>query len=105
MTCAKRIVRCYIHHPTEGLVGVGENICKRPQQYCPREDGEDYTKCKTICQQYGHAEVMALEMAKELAQSSTAVIDGHHYVCEHCDAAMTMAGIAKVEFTERRLRT
>ena len=45
MTCAKAKVRCLI--VKGGRIFEGTNDCLNPQTTCPREPGEDYTKCKT----------------------------------------------------------
>ena len=60
--CAKRRVSCTIID-RGGRVFTGENDCANPQAVCPRAPGEGYEKCRSICQQAGHAEIMALEAA------------------------------------------
>jgi deoxycytidylate deaminase len=96
--CAKRRVTCLIvnHHEEHAF---GENDCANPQKKCPRKPGEDYTKCKTICQQSGHAEIQALAAAKEAGMSvkdATAHIDGHYWICEPCGKALREAGVRAV---------
>jgi pyrimidine deaminase RibD-like protein len=82
---------------------MGENDCANPQQTCPRLPGEDYTKCRTICQQAGHAETVALKKALEWTEragaslvGARAHLRGHHWICEPCGRALQEAGIAKV---------
>jgi hypothetical protein len=72
---------------------VGENLCENPQPVCPREDGEDYTKCKTICRQGGHAELQALDLVGGVADSGVAVVRGHTYACRECQEALFSAGV------------
>lgn len=100
--CAKRRVQCLIY--PVGMAGIyGENDCANPQAVCPREPGEGYEKCKTICQQAGHAEIVALRKAEEWTANAganlvgaTAYVRGHYWICEPCGAALKAAGIAKV---------
>jgi deoxycytidylate deaminase len=92
MTCAKARVFVTLTHP-DGRSWVGENRCGNPQTVCPRASGEDYTKCKTICSQVGHAEEDALQLAGEHANGCSASIRGHTYYCMHCQHAMFAAGV------------
>lgn len=89
--CAKQRVYCTI--TINGRKYEGENDCANPQSVCPREPGEGYEKCKSICQQSGHAEIQALKAAGEFATGSIVVIKGHHYICNDCGIAMKNAGI------------
>lgn len=95
MTCAKRYVRCEIVTP-DGEKFMGTNVCANPQRYCPRQPGEDYEKCKSVCQQHGHAEIIALSRAKEKARGAIAWIN-HDAICGDCLRALAEAGIARVE--------
>ena len=90
--CAKTRVFCEITAPT-GERFVGENWCVNPQPICPRAPGEDYTKCSTVCQQEGHAEVVAVRLAGPLAAGATAVLRGHTYACMACQHALFGAGV------------
>lgn len=100
--CAKRTVTCLIEstHPSGELEWVeGSNWCANPQPVCPREPGEDYTKCKTICRQSGHAETNAVALAKKSGISligGSATIRGHYWICEPCGKALRDAGVARV---------
>lgn len=102
MTCAKRRVTCVIHAPSGELVA-GENWCANPQPACPREEGEGYEKCQSICQQLGHAEETALLAAEELGidvRGGEALITGHFRVCDTCAKLLRDAGIVKVQVSE-----
>jgi hypothetical protein len=90
--CAKTTVRCTIITP-HGLRFVGENWCANPQQVCPREPGEGYDKCKSICQQAGHAEEVALQNASVLAAGAHAYVEGHDHACRSCQVALFGAGV------------
>lgn len=93
--CAKVRVQCYLF-TKDGGTFVGENWCRNPQDKCPRLPGEDYTKCKEICKQDAHAEVNAINKAKEHGadlKGAKAAILGHTYVCQHCKAALKSEGI------------
>lgn len=97
MTCAKRRVVCNIF-TLKGIV-TGENSCEFPQKTCPRAKGEDYTKCKTICNQGGHAEIEAIKKAKTRGldmKGATAEIFGHYYCCKDCAAALCAEGINRI---------
>jgi len=104
--CAKKRVQCLIY--PVGMAGIyGENDCANPQPTCPRLPGEDYTKCKTICQQAGHAEIVALRKAEEWTdraganlQGARAYIRGHYWMCEPCGKALKDAGIVKITIEE-----
>jgi len=93
MTCAKTRVQCMIITP-EGDQFIGENACRNPQETCPREPGEGYEKCISICRQLdGHAEIQALASAGRNAEGASAVLTGHTYACQKCQEALFGAGI------------
>jgi deoxycytidylate deaminase len=90
--CAKRQVECIITDKT-GFQWIGRNDCANPQTTCPRLPGEGYEKCKSICDQAGHAEIEALKLAGEHANGAKATLLGHYWICEPCGAAIRNAGI------------
>lgn len=93
MTCAKKVVRCVIV-TKEGKAYFGENNCLNPQEKCPREPGEGYEKCTSICQQTGHAEINALKRASvDNLGGATAYLIGHHHYCRACQLALFSAGV------------
>lgn len=93
--CFKATVRCTIVAP-DGRQFVGENICQNPQASCPREAGEDYTKCTTVCRQIGHAEQVAAYLAGDRAAGGVAYLGGHTYACDPCLAALANVGVTDV---------
>lgn len=93
--CAKRQVLCVIMD-TDGNQFVGRNDCANPQKVCPRGPGEGYEKCKSICDQAGHAEIEALRLAGKRATGASALITGHYWMCEPCGRALQEAGIVQV---------
>lgn len=95
--CAKTRVRCTIVQPTGERI-VGENFCANAQPVCPREPGEGYEKCRTVCAQLGHAEVVAVLLLGPCgtAVGATAYLEGHTYACEPCKAALAMVGVREV---------
>ena len=102
--CAKRRVICRIVTESlgPGLRGetfIGENDCANPQSVCPRLPGEGYEKCRSICQQAGHAEIEAVRAAGEAARGATAYLSGHYWICEPCGAALRDAGVRSVQIT------
>ena len=90
--CAKSDVRCTIV-TEDGKHFVGGNWCVTPQLTCPREVGEGYEKCTTICNQLGHAEEVALKEAGNAAKGATAYLEGHGYACRSCQEQLFGAGI------------
>lgn len=92
MTCAKQRVRCVLTTP-DGQTFEGTNDCANPQRVCPRTPGEDYTKCRTVCRQHGHAETDALNAAGDRAIGATAQLVGHSYYCAECQHALFAAGV------------
>lgn len=91
--CAKARVTCTIRL-ADGRSVVGENWCANPQAVCPRTLGEDYTKCKTVCLQEGHAEIVALRLARgQNLGDASATLRGHTYFCMDCQHALFGAGV------------
>jgi deoxycytidylate deaminase len=94
--CAKRQVRCIITAVESTAQFVGENDCANPQGTCPREPGEGYEKCQSICQQSGHAEAEAVKAAGDAARGGSAQLWGHYWMCEPCGRALRDAGVVSV---------
>lgn len=96
--CAKQIVKCMIF-TKDGEIYAGENFCHKAQVTCPREPGENYKKCKSICDQAGHAEEVALSYAKgdkaDLVDA-VAVVVGHTRICKHCEHLLRQAKIDRI---------
>ena len=102
MTCAKRHVWCEIE--AHGRIFYGDNSCENPQAACPREPGEGYAKCKSICRQRGHAEMVALEEARASGvdlRHAHAIVGGHYYVCKSCAEVLRDAGISRILILEK----
>lgn len=93
--CAKATTRCTII-ALNGREYVGQNLCAEPQVACPRLPGDDYTKCATVCRQWGHAEEVAAAIAGERARGGTAYLEGHTYFCDACKAALAAAGVTEL---------
>lgn len=92
MSCAKKKVTCVIFS-RKGQSFTGTNDCNNPQSSCPREPGEGYDKCKSICEQEGHAEIMALKAAGDHARGGVAHLYGIEHYCSACQKALFGAGI------------
>jgi hypothetical protein len=99
--CAKRQVECEIAH--NGVSYVGRNDCANPQPVCPRLPGEGYEKCKSICDQAGHAEIEALKLAGSHACGAIAILTGHYWMCEPCGAAMRDAGVRYIKIVNETI--
>ena len=92
--CAKVVTTATLI-ATDGRRFVGMNWCANPQHTCPRTPGEDYSKCSTICGQYGHAEHMACLAAGTSAYGATLYLEGHTYACAKCTDDMHNFGVAE----------
>jgi len=90
--CAKTTVTCTLVAP-DGQKYIGTNYCRKPQCECPRSLGEGYEKCRSICEQVGHAEITALSLAGDKAAGCRAYIEGHTYACQACQEALFAAGV------------
>lgn len=93
--CAKATITCIIVTPDNECF-TGTNYCENAQPVCPRLPGEGYEKCKSICQQVGHAEITALMAAGEKAKGSAAYLFGHTYACQQCQEALFGAGVLTI---------
>jgi len=100
MSCAKAKVACAIVS-TDGQVFMGRNDCENPQSTCPREEGEGYDKCKSICQQEGHAEIMALKKAGAKSIGGRAYLWGHESYCHACENALLSAGVKSLSLINK----
>jgi tRNA(Arg) A34 adenosine deaminase TadA len=92
--CAKRRVWSFLLLDN-GVGFWGNNDCRTPQLVCPRDDGDGYDKCQTVCQQDRHAETMAIRKACDSGFPLRAAhmwIMGHT-PCTFCQAAMDKHGI------------
>lgn len=98
--CARREVTCTLVTPGGERI-VGKNWCKKPQTVCPRTEDEDYTKCKTVCDQWGHAEEVAVLIAGPKAMGATAIIEGHSYACRNCQEALFAAGVSGISVAKQ----
>lgn len=94
--CAK-VTTIAIVITTTGEEIIGFNACMEPQEICPRKPGEDYTKCRTVCKQIGHAEFVACLFAGKKSKGGRLVLCGHTYCCDDCLGIMSKAGIAEYE--------
>lgn len=90
--CAKKRVICTLLTVTGEKI-VGTNDCRRPQVKCPRAPGEGYEKCKTICDQEGHAEEIALKRAGDKAKGAIATLEGITHYCRACQEKLFAAGV------------
>ncbi len=95
--CAKKRV-VFTLVTREGDRFIGTNDCLTPVDNCPREPGEGYAKCLTVCSQPAHAEVAALDLAGERARGAVGFLEGIDHVCDHCQSAIYAAGVMAVVF-------
>lgn len=100
MYCAKHRTTCKII-TKDGQEFNGENYCLVPQEVCPRDTGEGYEKCKTICFQIGHGEEVALMKALESGADvkDAKAIVGHERICDNCKSLLMKNGITDIECT------
>lgn len=90
--CVKATVTCTLV-TADGEHIVGTNYCRNAQSVCPRLPGDGYEKCRTICDQVGHAEVVAVMLAGEKAKGARAYLQGHTYACQPCQETLFGAGV------------
>jgi pyrimidine deaminase RibD-like protein len=90
--CALVTVKCTIV-TKDGERIVGTNFCYTPVTKCPRGLEEDYEKCRTVCTQAAHAEVVALIRAGDRAKRAGAYIEGHSRICDSCAMSLKAAGV------------
>lgn len=85
------------------IIGRGANagkrieVCPRVVHKCPT--GTGYHFCKDICQQEGHAEVVAIHNAitnGNHIEGADLYLDGHWWCCKPCWDEMIKAGINRV---------
>lgn len=97
--CDKRVVRAWI--PVAQEIWEATNYRTAHEGACPREPGEGYEKCDSICGQSGHAEENLIRHLREAIEadtigpddiSGTMFID-HFYACDDCRAAAAALGI------------
>jgi len=99
-TCKKQQTLAIIEN--DGKFWVGRNNCKNYVAVCPRDiqgckTGEGYELCKTVCEQEGHAEVMACKAAGDGARGGTLYLFGHWYCCDDCKRVMKEYGIENIK--------
>lgn len=94
--CFKRQV-CAVIVDEDGRIAVGENLISNNLiGECPREKGENYEKCITICRQDGHAESMAIENALQRnmkLKGANIYLMGHNRVCLDCKKGCDLHGL------------
>lgn len=86
--CAKSRVFCVIADVENRRVYIGTNGCASPQSACPRNDGEGYAKCISVCRQSGHAEEDALSILPPDHGKVSVFLFGHTYACDKCKAQL-----------------
>jgi len=102
--CVKRPVSAVVTLK-DGRVLIGGNFCTNQQPTCPRQPGEGYEKCYTVCGQIGHAEQVAVRLIiRELAQTSSSYasqitsvdVYGHHGPCDACKRMLAAFNLDKL---------
>ena len=98
MTCAHRDVVAVLKKGSK--IWIGTNFCYNPQKVCPRTPEEigNYEKCKSICDQGGHAEANACYKAGEDASGAILYLFGHDHCCSSCKGILEQHGVRKVFF-------
>ena len=97
--CAKTQVIAILYNKEDTEFAFGTNFCKNPQEICPREEGEGYEKCKSICDQPAHAEINAIKDAVNknmTVEGSTMIILKHRDMCDNCRQFVTNYGVETV---------
>jgi deoxycytidylate deaminase len=94
--CAKRRMVATVVAGEQAFTA--ENLCWNAQETCPREPGEGYEKCQSICQQMGHGEERAIGaalLAGADVRGATCYV-GHHYACAACESLANKLGVRLV---------
>lgn len=85
------------------IIGRGANagkrvdVCPRVIHDCPTGTGYEY--CKEVCNQEGHAEVMAIRDALKKTndpKGASLYLDGHWWLCKPCWDEIIKVGISRV---------
>lgn len=98
MTCVRKVVTATII-AQNGRRYVGTNACRNPQTICPRAEypsGEGYEICGLICDQIGHAEAVAIQLAEEDAFGSILYLENKGRPCVDCQAKIDAKNIEVV---------
>ena len=92
--CADKTVFAELTTPS-GAKFYGFNGCANPQTTCPRSSGDDYTKCREICRQPAHAEVMAISQWEDVGaeHGATMRVWGANKICCNCKAVCAENGV------------
>ncbi|UOO89533.1 hypothetical protein LVJ82_00695 [Vitreoscilla massiliensis] len=92
--CADKTVFAELTTPS-GAKFYGFNGCANPQTKCPRSSGEGYTKCREICRQPAHAEVMAISQWDDAGaeMGATMRVWGANKICCNCKAVCAENGV------------
>jgi len=101
--CFKQSVEAVIV-TKDGQQIAGNNNINNNVGSCPREaqgyqSGEGYHLCKEVCNQNSHAEVTAINSAKEQGidiEGATLYLRNHTYCCDNCLLEMNNAKIKDV---------
>ena len=101
--CLKVVVKALIISKDNQEI-YGSNDISSSVDVCPREEegcktGEGYELCKNVCKQISHAEVSAINNAKNDGIDLTGAslyLSGHSYCCDNCILSMKRAGISYV---------
>lgn len=98
--CAKQKVTATLI-AKDGTEFIGTNYCRSPQEVCPRDtvgykSDEGYHMCKDICQQVGHAAVVCIDLAGDMAKDRYVYLEGCTYVCEPCKEYAKNAGVKDI---------
>lgn len=81
---------------TDGSMFAGTNMIQCHQDECPREVGELYEKCKTVCKQSWHGETSAIDNCLRLGGDPAGgkmYITGHTICCPGCQGSMKEVGM------------
>ena len=107
-TCIKQSVYAMIETKCETEIFGSNKILNSEVTECPRDlqgyvSGAGYHLCKEICNQTAHAEVDAINNAKEMGIDLTGSklnLFGHTYCCDNCVGHMVEHGISIVDILD-----
>lgn len=97
-TCAKRVTVCALYDGEGNLLAVESNRCSPPGRVCGRLDvantKQDYPS--TASCNWEHAERRALAALPAGSAPRQAVLHGHDFYCNECEAALVAAGVVNL---------
>jgi deoxycytidylate deaminase len=102
-TCQKRVTMCEIFDSAGNLLARESNRCSPSGGICHRigvtNTKQDYPR-ESYCN-WTHAEINAINALNTLDNPHKAILYGHTFLCDNCEAALKAAGIKEIIIIEQ----